>query len=64
MRCLSQSKITELEDKSAEQVAELKRLQQDNHNLDARMTALVRLVHQRNAQLDQLRAGQAVSFFA
>lgn len=59
-----QSKISELEDKNTELAAELKRLQQENHNLDARMTALVRLVHQRNAQLDDLRAGQAVSSVA
>ena len=51
-----QSKITELEEKNAELTAELKRLQQENQNLDSRMGALVRLLHQRNAQLDQARS--------
>ena len=55
-----QSKITELEEKNAELTAELKRLQQENQNLDSRMGALVRLLHQRNAQLDQARS-QGVS---
>ena len=55
-----QSKITELEEKNAEIMAELKRLQQENQNLDSRMGALVRLLHQRNAQLDQARS-QGVS---
>ena len=53
---MTQSKITELEDRNGELIKEVKRLQQENQNLDSRMGALVRLVHQKNAELDQLKA--------
>ncbi len=50
-----QSKITELDERNMELMKEVKRLHQENQNLDARTQALVRLVHQKNAQLDQLK---------
>lgn len=55
-----QSKITELEDRNGELIKEVKRLQQENQNLDSRMTALVRLVHQKNAEMESLKT--SVSF--
>ena len=50
-----QSKIAELDERNAELMKEVKRLHQENQNLDARTQALVRLVHQKNAQLDQMK---------
>lgn len=51
-----QSKITELEDRNGELIREVKRLQQENQNVDSRMAALVRLVHQKNGEIEQLKA--------
>ena len=50
-----QSKIAELDERNLELMKEVKRLHQENQNLDARTQALVRLVHQKNAQLDQVK---------
>ena len=59
-----QAKVSELEQKVAEQQRAMTVLLQDKANLESRVNIFVRVLQMRDEQIEQIRSGQRVSFHA
>ena len=58
---LLQAKVSELEQKVAEQQRAMTVLLQDKANLESRVNIFVRVLQMRDEQIEQIRSGQRVS---
>lgn len=56
-----QAKVSELEQKVAEQQRAMTVLLQDKANLESRVNIFVRVLQMRDEQIEQIRSGQRVS---
>ena len=61
---LLQAKVSELEQKVAEQQRAMTVLLQDKANLESRVNIFVRVLQMRDEQIEQIRSGQRVCFHA
>ena len=62
--CLLQAKVSELEQKVAEQQRAMTVLLQDKANLESRVNIFVRVLQMRDEQIEQIRSGQRVRLVA